>query len=290
MTEKSLSDVIRISKPDRITTMSLTQDEIIAAAHHFRLNGCLSLESSFDPGRVQAMQSDFLEQYASKDRGVIEETCLKVGVERYMFSIQLRMPFLDPQIYACPNVLPIVRELLGQDCILQSVGVVCAYPGAPMQPVHRDYPALFAEAGGLNAFFPPFALHVVVPLVDLTPETGTTALWEGSHRVKSSRDEGNWSQVGPDQLEGAILPMPRMGDCYFMDYRLRHTGTPNKSDRPRPILYLIYSRRWFMDRRNYDLQTPLMITPGEYQEIPEEHLPLFEIVRPPPEKNIPKTG
>lgn len=266
--------------PDRITTMSIASDKIKDAAHYFRLNGCLTLENSFDSARVRAMQSDFLNNYASKDRSEIEQTCLKVGIERFMFSIQLQPPYLDPAIYACPNVLPIVRELLGQDCILQSVGVVCAYPGAPIQPVHRDYPPLFAEAGGLNAFFPPFALHVVVPLVDLDGKTGTTALWEGSHRIKTSKDEGSWSQAGPDQLEGAILPTPKIGDCYFMDYRLRHTGTPNNSNSPRPILYLIYSRRWFMDRRNYDIQTPLMITPSEYEKIPEKYRSLFEIVRP----------
>lgn len=260
--------------------MSMTANAVKEAAHHFRLNGCLTLENAYDPERVRAMQTDFFENYASRDRAEIEKTCLKVGVERYMFSIRLQMPYLDPEIYACPRVLPVVKELLGADCILQSVGVVCAYPGAPMQPVHRDYPPLFAEAGGLNAFFPPYALHVVVPLVDLNEETGTTALWEGSHRIKSVRDEGDWSNAGPEQLEGAILPTPAIGDCYFMDYRLRHTGTPNNSSQPRPILYLIYSRRWFMDRRNYDIQIPLMISPSEYVSIPPEHRDLFEIVRP----------
>lgn len=268
--------------PDRITTMNFTSTEIGEAANYFRVNGCLSLAKSFDPTRVRAMQSDFLNQYASKDSAEIEKTCLKVGENRYMFSIRLQLPYLDPEIYACPNVLPIVKELLGTDCILQSVGVVCAYPGALMQHVHRDYPPLFAEAGGLNAFFPPYALHVVVPLVDLDEKTGTTALWEGSHRVKSLKDKGSWSQPGPNQLEGAILPTPKIGDCYFMDYRLRHTGTPNNSEAPRPILYLVYSRRWFMDRRNYDIQKPLMMTPSEYENIPEEHRSLFEIVRPAP--------
>lgn len=272
--------MISITMPDRITTMNTPSDEIRRAADYFRLNGCLTLEDSFDPERVRAMQSDFLENYASRDRQEVEKTCLRVGVERYMFSVQFREPWLDPDIYAAPAVLPIVREILGADCILQSVGVVCAYPGADLQHVHRDHPPLFAEAGGLNAFFPPYALHVVVPLVDLNEETGTTAMWEGSHRIKSAQQEGHWSQARADQLEGAILPTPKIGDCYFMDYRLRHTGTPNTSDQPRPILYLIYSRRWFLDRRNYDLQSPLDISPEDYDRIPEEHRPLFEIVRP----------
>jgi hypothetical protein len=71
------------------------------------------------------------------------------------------------------------------------------------------------------------------------------------------------------------MPWPKMGDCYFMDFRLRHAGTPNISDKPRPILYLVYSRRWFQDRKNFDMQSPLLITGDEYERIPEEHKHLF---------------
>ncbi len=263
-----------------MVTMNQDVNQVQEAANHFRLKGCLSLENSHDPDCVRALQHDFFENYASRDRSEIEKTCLKVGVERYMFSIRLRKPWLVPEIYASGSVLPIVRELLGADCIIQSVGVVCAYPGARMQHVHRDHPPLFAEAGGLNAFFPPYALHVVIPLVDLTEKTGTTALWEGSHRIKSSREEGQWSESELNQLKGAILPQPGIGDCYFMDYRLRHTGTPNLSDQPRPILYLVYSRRWFLDRRNFEMQSPLDVEPEEFSRIPEEYRSLFELARP----------
>lgn len=265
---------------DRIAKMNLDSDKVRESAHHFRLHGCLTLENSFDADLVRAMQADFLENYAAKDRAEVEKSCLKVGVERYMFSVQLQPPYLEPGIYACPGVMPVIKELLGEDCILQSFGVVCAYPGAPMQHIHRDHAPLFAEAGGLNAFFPPFALHVVIPLVDLDERTGTTALWEGSHRIKSRREETKWSPEQLERLEGAILPMPKIGDCYFMDYRLRHTGTANRSDKPRPILYLVYSRPWFLDRRNFDIQSPLQISRAEFDRIPDEHRQLFRIARP----------
>lgn len=250
------------------------------AANHFRLHGCLTLENSFDPALVRAMQADFLDNYAARERTEVERSCLKVGEERYMFSIELKPPYLEPGIYASPIVLPVVKELLGDDCIIQSFGVVCAYPGAPVQHIHRDHAPLFAEAGGLNAFFPPFALHVVVPLVDLDGRAGTTALWEGSHRIKSAREEARWSKAELERLEGAILPKPRIGDCYFMDYRLRHAGTANRSDRPRPILYIVYSRPWFLDRRNFDMQSPLQITRAEYERIPDEHRQLFKVAVP----------
>lgn len=245
------------------------------AAHLFRLHGDLSLQHCFEPGLVQALQVDFMDNYAGMDREKVQKTCLEVGHERYMFTLRLQPPFMDPAVYAAPRVIPVVRELLGDDCVIQSIGAVCAYPGAEMQHVHRDHPSLFREAGGLNAFLPPFALHVVVPLVDLSEQTGTTALWEGSHRIKNSAERDRWTSAEMANLEGAEMPWPQMGDCYLMDFRLRHAGTPNISDIPRPILYLVYSRRWFQDRKNFDIQSPLLITRDEYERIPEEHKNLF---------------
>ena len=257
-------------------------DTVKHAAHLFRVHGCLTLENSFAPGLVRRLNEHFLQHYASKELAEVEKTCLRVGERRYMFTIRLQAPFMDPAVYAAPKVLPVVRELLGQDCIIQSIGTVCAYPGSAVQHVHRDHPHLFAEAGGLNAFLPPYALHVVVPLVSLNERTGTTALWEGSHRVKSSRESNRWSKEELARLEGAVVTYPQLGDCYFMDFRLRHAGTPNLSESPRPILYLVYSRRWFQDRKNFEMQSPLLISRQEYDNIPSEYRHLFENARPQP--------
>jgi ectoine hydroxylase-related dioxygenase (phytanoyl-CoA dioxygenase family) len=240
----------------------------------------LLLENSFDPALVKTLQENFMHGYAAMDREAVEKTCLKVGADRYMFTLRLQPPFMDPAIYAAPRVLPVVRELLGEDCVLQSIGAVCAYPGSETQHVHRDHPDLFTESAGLSAFLPPFALHVVLPLVDLNESTGTTALWEGSHRFKTQSEEQHYSKEELMRLEGAALPWPKMGDCYFMDFRLRHAGTANVSNLPRPILYLVYSRLWFQDRKNFDIQTPLLISREEYERIPREFLPLFKNAKP----------
>lgn len=253
--------------------------EFARAAHGFRVHGALQLDNCFDRQLIARLNEAFVEDYALRDRAVVERACLKVGHERYMFSLRLEPPFTDPALYANPRILPIVRDLLGADCVIQSLGAVCAYPGAPQQHVHRDHPPLFAEAGGLNALLPPYSLHVVVPLIDLDESTGTTALWEGSHRHKSSREETRFSTEQMERLEGAVLPWPKAGDCYLMDFRLRHAGTANVSARPRTIVYVVYSRRWFQDRKNYDVQRPLEITREEYERIPGEYLPLFENAR-----------
>lgn len=270
---------IRYPATDTASRADLTA-EFDRAAHGFRVHGALQLERCLDPALIDRLQQAFVRDYASRDRDEIERSCLKVGHGRYMFSLRLEPPFMDPALYANPRIYPVLQRLLGEDCVIQSVGAVCAYPGAPVQHVHRDHPPLFAEAGGLNAFFPPYALHVVVPLIDLDEATGTTALWEGSHRIRTRSEEQRWSRAELERLEGAVLPWPERGDCYLMDFRLRHAGTANRSDGPRTILYLVYSRRWFQDRKNYDLQEPLLIEREEYDRIPPAYRALFENARP----------
>ncbi len=266
-----------ITYPDKLDDPALP-GQYFTAAHQFRVQGCLWLQNSLAREKVIAMREQFLNDYANQDLSEVHSKCLHVGDKRYMFTVRVEGAFADPDVYAAPRIMPVLESLMGKDCILQSVGVVCAYPGAAMQHVHRDHPSLFEEAGGLNSFLPPFALHVVIPLADLTPETGTTALWEGSHRFRNRSVENQLSKDQLLQAEGAVMPWPKMGDSYFMDFRLRHAGTANNTDQPRPILYLVYSRRWFQDRKNYESrqQRPIEISQAEYDRLPEEHRHLFE--------------
>lgn len=256
----------------------LNQASVDRAAQLFRTHGTLSLENAFPRELVAVVQQAFMDEYACRSLEDVKRSCLEVGSDRYMFSIDLKPPFTNPALYASPLILPIVRALLGNDCLIQSVGAVCAYPGSGMQHIHRDHPALFAEADGLSGIFPPYALTVVVPLVDLNEKTGTTALWEGSHRANPASDEKG-SGTESALLENASLPWAKMGDCYFMDYRLLHGGTANNSDEPRPILYLVYSRPWFQDKKNFEKQAPLQIDQAVYDSIPEDLKPLFENAR-----------
>ena len=211
---------------------SLDTASVEQAARLFSQHGALFIKNVFQKDLIQKLRDAFLQEYANRPDDEIRKTCLEVGDKRFMFTIAIRSPFNDPDLYASPLLLPILRTLVGSECILQSVGIVCAYPGSEMQHLHADHPPLFEEAVGLSAFFPPYALHVVVPLVDLNEECGTTALWEGSHRIKSPGDEKRCSAQATDTLQGASFPWPKMGDCYLMDYRLRHRGTPNRSNRP----------------------------------------------------------
>jgi hypothetical protein len=251
-------------------------DEVVKkAAHLFRVHGCLVIENVFPPSLVSAMATHFQDKYESLPRDEIRDHCLEVGHQRYKFTVGMEAPFNDPQLYASPRLLPILHEILGYDCVVHSFGAVCAFPGSEMQHFHKDHGPLYVEAGGLNGFLPPFCLRVHLPMTDLDEKTGTTALWSGTHRDRDNDETKKLGDAVGDGVEGAYIPYPRTGDCYLMDFRLSHRGTANISDRARTVLYMLFSRRWFKDHKNFDKQSRLDISAAEYEKIPEEFRELF---------------
>lgn len=253
----------------------LPQDIVEQAAHLFRVHGSLLIENVFPLDLVEAIRDEFHERYEVLPEDEIQEHCLKVGHQRYKFTVEMKTPFNDPRLYASPKLLPILRQILGLDCVVHSFGAVCAFPGSEMQHFHKDHGPLYVEAGGLNAFLPPFCLRVHLPMTDLDEQTGTTALWSGSHRESTSENTSELGKSVGDGVEGAFMPYPKAGDCYLMDFRISHRGTPNNSDHARTVLYMLFSRRWFKDHQNFDKQSRLDIAPEEYEKIPGEFRDLF---------------
>jgi ectoine hydroxylase-related dioxygenase (phytanoyl-CoA dioxygenase family) len=94
---------------------------------------------------------------------------------------------------------------------------------------------------------------------------GTTALWLGSHR-----------DAGAAKGESAE-PEVREGSCMLWDFRLKHGGTPNQGTAPRPLLYLTYCRRWFLDQINFNnrqenkKQRPLLASAQFLAGLSEHH-------------------
>jgi ectoine hydroxylase-related dioxygenase (phytanoyl-CoA dioxygenase family) len=228
--------------------------------------GAATLERAFDASLVDQLREAFLARHALPPHGREAESCLEVGHRRFMFSVGLGRRFFDERLYANPTVLGLVRDALGPDCVVQAMGVVCAYPGADAQHVHRDTPELFPDQPGLDGFLPAYAVTMFMPLVALDETSGTTCYWRGTHR--GIGDEG--LRAG----DAHALPAG-IGDGYLMDVRVRHFGMPNLSAAPRPIVYVVYSRPWYSDAVNYSRQPPLALPSGWESCVRPEHAALF---------------
>jgi hypothetical protein len=238
-----------------------------AALSALRREGFVQLDDVLSRDHATLLQTAYFDRYGGLQPTDLDGRALLVGDKRYMVTIDVAGAFNDPLLYANPFFFPVVAQILGGEAVLDSFGVVCAFPGAPAQHIHVDHGPLFPDSP-LDMMVPCFAVTVVLPLVDLDASTGATAVWPGTHRER-------WVGQPNPNSERAYVPEVGLGSVYLMDYRLVHSGRPNVTTRPRPILYMIYSRPWFTDRANHTLQERIRIAPEERAAVPEEYRPLF---------------
>jgi ectoine hydroxylase-related dioxygenase (phytanoyl-CoA dioxygenase family) len=175
-----------------------------------------------------------------------------------MITVDLEPPFEHRELVANPWLLSVLRAAFDDDVVLAAYGVVCSLPGAPKQHIHIDGSDLFPQAG-INRVLPIVAVTVAIPLLEMNEIHGTTALWPRSHRDGKVAS----SETGDE-------PLVREGSCAIWDYRLLHSGTPNRSATPRPLLYMTYCRAWFLDHKNYQQQASVRAPKGFLAKLPED--------------------
>jgi hypothetical protein len=251
----------------------LTPENESAAHAAFQEHGCVLLRGAFPPAIVDAMYREYAAQLGTLDLATMRAQAEKpppnrligVGGARYDITLRMTGPFGSPEVLANPLLLKFLLPLLGKDMRLNSCTVVVSHPGAPQQQAHRDNDHLFAEPG-VGAGLPVYAVNVAVPLIDVDLETGPTGLFLGSHR------SGRIVAVQDSAM--AVSPWQR-GDCVLMDYRTLHAGLPNRGGRVRPIVYLVYGRKWFADDVNHINRIPLDMRLEHYEGLPESVRPLL---------------
>jgi len=254
---------------------SRSQDrgEVRKAADKFRKHGTLFLENAFPAELIQRVRDAFAEKYETMSNKELRKRDAVVGDRRYMITIDIKKPFSDPELYANGLLMPILKSLLSEHVRIASFGAVVAWPGAEAQPIHLDHPPLF-ETHQQTEILPPYAVTLVVPLVDVNEDTGPTAIWPGTHCSPDRLQRLQKLITLPDYSD-AEKPTTKLGDAYMMDYRVIHGGLPNNSDTIRPILYLVYSRPWFRDGFNFSSQPSVQISKKQRKKVPKELRGLF---------------
>lgn len=234
-------------------------EEIHAARDCFTRHGYVILDRIVPEARVNALHAEFNERYAHFLQDRETEESLEVGQRRFMVPVHFSGGFGDPLIFANPYVVALVRQLLGHNAILEAYGAINSLSGAEAQHVHRDGTMLFGT--DLAPLLPAHALTFALPLIEMNELHGTTAIWPDSHRWKEEN-----SQVPPE------IPVIPVGSCLLWDFRLLHSGTVNRSDRHRPMVYATYARHWYRDALNFQKNTQkrLVFTPDFFDSIPED--------------------
>lgn len=172
------------------------------------------------------------------------------GNQRFDLRLTNATDFINKNIL--PKVSDVLVNILGTDQFDFDVSVVYSRPGANFQGWHADgdhqgKDAGWDDDGWKNCLAEAYAICLFLPLIDLNDETGFTQFWPGSHR---NRDLLGFSQVA--QITQALFDGKlSAGSGIFYDYRLFHRGMPNCSQVLRPVLQVIFKRRWYVEKANY---------------------------------------
>ncbi|MEI7444698.1 MAG: tetratricopeptide repeat protein [Burkholderiales bacterium] len=237
----------------------LEPDSEALVAELFRRYGVVQLDEVFAASTIATMQSAFAERYGSELHDGEHPDALEVGDRRWMLTMTLDDVFGAPELIASGLILPVMRRVLGKECILSAYTAVVSLPGSEDQTTHKDHSELFEEHGWLLEH-PAFAAQAIVPLLELDETTGATRVFKASQRVPLRKCDALPHQD----------PVVPLGSIVLLDYSVAHHGLGNRSDRVRPILNLVYSRPWFRDCRNYHLQPPLRFTREFFEQAPPE--------------------
>jgi ectoine hydroxylase-related dioxygenase (phytanoyl-CoA dioxygenase family) len=209
--------------------------ELEALAHTALADGYCILRDHFSKQTLETWREHFtplLERHIEREGHLLNR-----GSARYYVTLPFTEPFADPAIYEDDDVLAIVEKLVGEDAVMPQLATDTPLFGSDYQEIHRDAPPLFPE---IEQETLPFQLAVNFPLVDVTPENGPFEVARGTHML--TKAEGlRRLEAGEVKLEAVTL---KLGDVMIRDVRGLHRGTPNRTNVPRPMCVIGYSRRW----------------------------------------------
>ena len=158
------------------------------------------------------------------------------------------LPYLIRDILVNDFVVAITQALLGDGLHNSFYSGNTCLPGTFRQPLHVDVGQLWPQ---LKQATPAFGLVITVPVVDMSPQNGSTELWPGTHHDTTQFvDEEDIKIIAEDEERWRahmepIQPTVPAGGIVIRDIRLWHRGMPNHTDTPRPMIAMIHYIHWW---------------------------------------------
>ena len=152
---------------------------------------------------------------------------------------------------AHPAILPVVRAVLGHDCLLSTFGTVAIGPGEPAQAIHAD-DVLYRLPRPHRDIF----CNVMVALSDFTEENGATRIVPGSNawpddpEIRIMRDgdiDDRYSSIPAEMSRGSV--------CFFLGTTY-HGGGANRTTTPRTGITMAYCAGWLRPQENFTVAVP----------------------------------
>lgn len=212
----------------------LSSDQLDEHAATFERDGMVVLKHHFPKATLIAWRAAF--EPLLRERIASGTTAVR-GDHRHYITLPFAGVFADESIFCDPTILGIVERVAGDDPVMCQLATDTPLNGSTYQDVHRDTPPLF----DVLPETPSFQLAVNFPLCDVTLENGPFETTLGTHRMRPDEAQRAWQEKRVD-LHAIEM---ELGDVMIRDVRALHRGTPNRTDEPRPMVVIGYSRSWY---------------------------------------------
>ncbi|MFN2567704.1 MAG: phytanoyl-CoA dioxygenase family protein [Gemmatimonadaceae bacterium] len=225
-------------------------------------DGIIGLKGAFDRGWVQELREDVDALFADALRrpgGAVGR-----GPKRYYVEIHPERirGFVD--LVSHPWVVAVCASVLGPDYKIVEIGFDVPGPGAEHQPWHRDFPSPEATLVGRRLNSLAFNVTCVDVFEDMGPfEIAPGTQWDAPDGFEHEMFPPK--SLYPRYEERAQRKMPKMGDISARSALTIHRGTPNRSNKSRPVLVLGVDAPDARNAERHDLQ----FTPAYYEALPE---------------------
>ncbi|MFB9236562.1 phytanoyl-CoA dioxygenase family protein [Plantactinospora siamensis] len=226
-------------------------------------DGITACRGAFPAAWIDRMAQDIeaaFQEASSRENGRVGR-----GPQRWYVEIhpeQLR-GFVD--LVTHPWVDAVCRAVLGDEYEIVELGFDTPYPGARMQPWHRDFP--MPEDTRRQRRLTSLAFNLTA--VDTVEEMGPFEIAPGTQwDLGDAFDHGMFpARERYDRYEGrAVRKYPKRGDISARSALTIHRGRPNLSDTARPVLVLGVDAPGAGNAAHHDMA----VTEGYWAGLPEQ--------------------
>lgn len=214
-------------------------------------DGVIALVDAYDVSLIDGMRASINRLYAQARQ--LADGALPRGPERWYVEVAPESIDGFIEIAAHPWFLAVCDAVLGLEWKIVEVGFDIPFPGATLQPWHRDFPAPAATTQGRQINSLAFNLTAV----DTTPEMGPFEIAPGTQwDIIEECPRGMFPEKSrwPRYEARKVAKMAQRGTISARSALTIHRGTANISDVARPVLVIGVDGSGATNAAHHDLQ------------------------------------
>jgi ectoine hydroxylase-related dioxygenase (phytanoyl-CoA dioxygenase family) len=209
--------------------------DVAEARRQLETAGITALKGAFSPAWVAQLREDVdaaFEEARSREGGAVGRGPNRWYVEVHPEALRGFVELVDH-----PWVRAVCEEVLGPDYRIVEVGFDTPFPGAKVQPWHRDFPSPPETKDERRLTSLAFNLTTVDTTDEMGPfEIAPGTQWERGDDFDHEQFPAKTEYARYEAL--AERKYPQVGDISARSALTIHRGTPNQSQLSRPVLVL----------------------------------------------------